>query len=92
MPNHPKEPHAKNPRKLTGQASKGKGTKKKDDRWQARVRYYDSDTGKRREISQTIGTKPKPNSGAGSRKRNIGRIRIGNRRQIKPYSRFFRSG
>ena len=44
MPNRVKEPHAKDPRKLaTG-------------RWQARVTYYDPDTGKRRETSQTFAT------------------------------------
>ncbi len=44
MPNRPKEPHAKDPRKLDS------------GRWQARVTYYDPDTGKRRETSQTFAT------------------------------------
>jgi integrase len=48
MPNRPKEPHAKDPRKLK--------TKGKTERWQARVTYYDPDTGKRRETSQTFPT------------------------------------
>ncbi len=39
-----KEPHAQDPRKL------GSG------KWQARVTYYDADTGKRREISQSFAT------------------------------------
>ncbi len=42
MPNRLKEPHSVDPRKLDS------------GRWQARVTYYDPDTGKRRETSQTI--------------------------------------
>ena len=42
--NRMKEPHAQDPRKL------------KSGRWQSRVTYYDSDTGKRRETSQTFST------------------------------------
>jgi hypothetical protein len=41
MPNRLKEPHAVDPRKLDS------------GRWQARVTYYDPDTGKRRETSQS---------------------------------------
>lgn len=44
MPNRPKEPHAKDPRKL------------ESGRWQARVTYYDTETGKRHETSQTFTT------------------------------------
>ena len=44
MPNRLKEPHAVDPRKLDS------------GRWQARVTYYDPDTGKRRETSQTFAT------------------------------------
>ena len=44
MLNRPKEPHAKDPRKLDS------------GRWQARVTYYDPETGKRRETSQTFAT------------------------------------
>lgn len=44
MPNRHHEPHAKDPRKLDS------------GRWQARVTYYDPDTGKRRETSQTFAT------------------------------------
>ncbi len=44
MINRPKEPHAKDPRKLAS------------GRWQARVTFYDSETGKRRETSQTFAT------------------------------------
>ncbi len=44
MPNRLKEPHAKDPRKL------------KSGRWQARVTYYDTETGKRHETSQTFAT------------------------------------
>lgn len=44
MPNRIKEPHAQDPRKL------------ESGRWQARVTYYDPDTGKRRETSQTFAT------------------------------------
>ncbi len=40
----PKEPHAKDPRKLPS------------GRWQARVTYYDSETGKRHETSRTFAT------------------------------------
>ncbi len=44
MPNRLKEPHSVDPRKLDS------------GRWQARVTYYDPDTGKRRETSQTFAT------------------------------------
>ena len=44
MPNRVKESHAKDPPKLAS------------GRWQARVTFYDPDTGKRRETSQTFGT------------------------------------
>lgn len=44
MPNRPKEPHAKDPRKLDS------------GRWQARVTYYDTTTGQRKETSQTFAT------------------------------------
>ena len=44
MTNRLKEPHAVDPRKLTS------------GRWQARVTYYDPNTGKRRETSQTFAT------------------------------------
>jgi integrase len=44
MPNRPKEPHAQLPRKLeSGQ-------------WQARITYYDADTGRRHETSQSFVT------------------------------------
>ena len=44
MPNRPKEPHAKDSRKL------------KSGRWQARVTYYDANAGKRHETSRTFAT------------------------------------
>lgn len=44
MPKRPKEPHAKDPRKLAS------------GRWQARVTYYDPETGKRHETSATFAT------------------------------------
>ena len=44
MPQRAKEPHAVDPRKLDS------------GRWQARVTYYDPETGKRRETSQTFAT------------------------------------
>ncbi len=44
MPTRVKEPHAQDPRKLTS------------GRWQARVTYYDPETGERRETSQTFAT------------------------------------
>ncbi len=42
MPNRPKEPHAIDPRKLPS------------GRWKGRVQYWDPDTGKRKEITQTF--------------------------------------
>ncbi len=42
MPNRPKKPHAIDPRKLPS------------GRWKGRVQYWDPDTGKRKEITQTF--------------------------------------
>ena len=58
MTNRLKEPHAVDPRKLSS------------GRWQARVTYYDPNTGKRRETSQTFATereakKMEPGTGDG---------------------------
>lgn len=44
MPTRPKEPHAVDPRKLAS------------GRWQALVTFWDPETGKRREVSQTFDT------------------------------------
>ena len=51
MPNRLKEPHAKDPRELESRP------------WQARMTYYDPDTGKRRETTQTFPRSGKPKSG-----------------------------
>lgn len=44
MPSRPKEPHAKDPRQLAS------------GRWQARVTYWDPETGQQHETSATFAT------------------------------------